>query len=196
MSAPVSASTQKAPFDVNRVREDFPILRTTVHGHPLVYLDNAATTQKPRQVIDRITQYYTTENSNVHRGVHQLSEIATAAYKGARSKVRRFINASDDREIIFVRGCSEAINLVAGSWGRANVKAGDEVVVSTIEHHSNIVPWQMLCERNGARLRVIPVSDRGELDLLAYDEMLGVLTKIVAIGHVSNALGTVNPVVE
>ncbi len=189
-------TTTTSSFDAGKFRADFPILRRSVHGKPLVYLDNAATSQKPQQVIDRIEQYYTHENSNVHRGVHELSEVATAAYEGAREKVRRFINAAENREIIFVRGCTEAINLVAASYGRANVKAGDEIVISTIEHHSNIVPWQMLCNETGAELRVIPVNDAGELSLDAYEKLLTDRTKIVAIGHVSNALGTINPVKE
>lgn len=187
---------ETARFDAARHRHDFPILASNVHGRPLVYLDNAATSQKPRQVIDRISAYYEQENSNVHRGVHELSERATAAYESARARVRAFVNAGEDREIVFTRGTTEAINLVAQSWGRANVKAGDEIVISTIEHHSNIVPWQMLCEATGATLRAIPVNDRGELDLDAYRALLGTATKLVAIGHVSNALGTINPVGE
>jgi cysteine desulfurase/selenocysteine lyase len=185
-----------ARLDAARLRGDFPILASKVHGKPLVYLDNAATSQKPRLVIDRISAYYERENSNVHRGVHELSERATAAFEGARTRVRDFVNAKEDREIVFTRGTTEAVNLVAQSWGRDNVKAGDEIVISTIEHHSNIVPWQMLCESAGATLRVIPVSDRGELDLDAYRALLGPKTKLVAIGHVSNALGTINPLGE
>jgi cysteine desulfurase/selenocysteine lyase len=191
LSAPATA-----PLDAARLRDDFPILASRVHGRPLVYLDNAATSQKPRQVIDRISAYYERENSNVHRGVHELSERATAAFEGARSRVRAFVNAKEDREIVFTRGTTEAINLVAQSWGHANVKAGDEIVISTIEHHSNIVPWQMLCAATGATLRAIPVNDRGELKLDAYRALLGAKTKLVAIGHVSNALGTINPVRE
>ena len=185
-----------AGLDIALVRDAFPILATQVHGHALVYLDNAATSQKPRQVLDRMRAYYELENANVHRGVHELSERATASFEGARARVRTFINAKESREIIFTRGTTEAINLVAQSWGRARVKAGDEVVISTIEHHSNIVPWQMLCEATGATLRVIPVNDRGELELDAYRELLSPKTKLVAIGHVSNALGTINPVRE
>ena len=152
-------------FDVEKVRRDFPILARDVRGKHLVYLDNAATTQKPRQVIDRIVRYYSEENSNVHRGVHYLSEVATAAYEGVRTTVKRFINARDEKEIVFTRGTTEAINLVAQSWGRTNVRAGDEVLITAIEHHSNIVPWQMLCEERGARLRVAPVNDAGEVIL-------------------------------
>ena len=192
--AELLATPAAAAFDVARLRDDFAILSTKVHGRPLVYLDNAATSQKPRQVLERMRVYYEQENSNVHRGVHELSERATAAFEGARSRVRTFVNAKEDREIIFTRGTTESINLVASSWGRANVKSGDEIVISTIEHHSNIVPWQMLCEATGATLRVIPVNDRGELELDAYRELLSAKTKLVAIGHVSNALGTINPV--
>lgn len=197
----MATETELAPapstrIDAARLRDDFPILASKVHGKRLVYLDNAATSQKPRQVIDRMRAYYESENSNVHRGVHELSERATAAFEGARATVRRFVNAGEDREIVFTRGTTEAVNLVAQSWGRANVKAGDEVVISTIEHHSNIVPWQMLCESAGATLRVIPVDDRGQLDLDAYRGLLGPQTKLVAVGHVSNALGTINPVKE
>ena len=182
-----------AEFDVARIREDFPILKQTVNGKPLVYLDNAATSQKPQVVIDALTRYYTTENSNVHRGVHTLSQMATDDYEAARSKVQRFINAEDEREIIFVRGTTEGINLVAQSFGRQNVHEGDEIVVSAMEHHSNIVPWQMLCEEVGAKLRVIPINDAGELLLDEYEKLLNPRTKLVSILHVSNALGTINP---
>ncbi len=185
-----------AEFDVERVRRDFPILSQTVRGKPLVYLDNAATSQKPRAVIDTLTHYYTHENANIHRGVHLLSEKATIAYEGAREKLRRWINAPHAREVIFVRGTTEAINLVASSFGSRFVGAGDEIVISALEHHSNIVPWQMLCERSGAHLRVIPMNDAGELRLDAYQEMLNPRVKLVAVNHVSNALGTINPVVE
>jgi len=189
MTSPTSIS-----FDVARYREDFPILKQKVHGKPLVYLDNAATTQKPQQVIDRIVEYYTTENANVHRGVHTLSERATIAYEGTRGIVRRYLNAADEKEIIFVRGCTEGVNLVAQTYGRKNVGAGDEIIISAIEHHSNIVPWQMLCEEKGAKLRVIPVSETGELILEEYEKMLNERTKIVAVVHISNSLGTINPV--
>jgi cysteine desulfurase / selenocysteine lyase len=183
-----------AALDVSRIRDDFPILSRRVHGKPLVYLDNAATTQKPQAVIDRIVRYYTHENSNVHRGVHLLSEEATAAYEGARETVRAFLNAADDKEIVFVRGTTDGINLIAGSWGRANIGEGDEIVISAIEHHSNIVPWQMLALERGAKLRIIPANERGELLLDAYGELLNERTKLVSLIHVSNALGTVNPI--
>jgi len=189
------ADTLTRPFDVAAVRAQFPTLQRTVHGDkPLVYLDNAATSQKPDMVIDRIRAYYAEENSNVHRGVHRLSQVATDAYEGAREKIARFINAAHTHEVIFTRGTTEGINLVAYSLGASHLSAGDEIIVSEMEHHSNIVPWQMLCERIGAKLRVIPVSDAGELDYDAYTDMLGEHTGLVAIGHISNALGTINPV--
>lgn len=181
-------------LDVARIREDFPILKQQVHGKPLVYLDNAATSQKPRAVIDAINRYYTTENSNIHRGIHFLSELATADYEESRAKVQRFLNASDIREIIFVRGTTEGINLVAQSYGRRFAKAGDEILISAMEHHSNIVPWQILCEQVGARLRVVPMNHDGELLLEEYEGLLSEKTKLVSVAHVSNALGTVNPV--
>jgi cysteine desulfurase/selenocysteine lyase len=179
---------------VERIRADFPILSRSVRGRPLVYLDNAATTQKPRQVIDRLVRYYTEENSNVHRGVHFLSEVATLAYENARGTVQRFLNARSEKEIVFTRGTTESINLVAQSWGRANVREGDEIVISAIEHHSNIVPWQLLAEEKRAVVRVIPVNDAGELDVEAYERMLNPRVKLVAVGHASNALGTINPI--
>ena len=181
-------------FDVERVRADFPLLRQQVNGKPLVYLDNGATSQKPQCVIDELVRYYTTENANVHRGVHTLSQLATDDYEGARGKVRRFLNAADDREIIYTRGTTEGINLVAQTFGRQNVGPGDEIVVSNMEHHSNIVPWQMLCEEKGAVLRVVPIDDSGELLMDEYEAMVGPRTKLVSITHVSNALGTVVPV--
>ena len=181
-------------FDVAKIREDFPILKQLVHGKPLVYLDNAATSQKPRQVINALVRYYTTENSNVHRGVHSLSQQATEDYEGARSKIRQFINAASDQEVIFVRGTTEGINLVAQSYGRQNIGEGDEIVISAMEHHSNIVPWQILCQERGARLRVVPITDSGELLLDEYERLLSPQTKLVSIVHVSNALGTINPV--
>jgi cysteine desulfurase / selenocysteine lyase len=181
-------------FEVERVRRDFPILQRTVHGKPLVYLDNAATSQKPQSVIDSLTDYYAQTNSNIHRGIHFLSEEATHAYEQARGKVRSFLNAADDREIVFVRGTTEAINLVAQSYGRAFVKPGDEIVLTTMEHHSNIVPWQILGEQTGARLRVVPINDEGELLLEEFEPMLTGKTRLVAVAHVSNALGTVNPI--
>ncbi|MEK6769653.1 MAG: cysteine desulfurase [Gemmatimonadota bacterium] len=178
------------------LRTDFPILQERVHGKPLVYLDNGATSQKPRQVIDAISRYYATENANVHRGVYWLSEHATALYEGAREKARRFVNAREAREIIFVRGTTEAINLVASSFGRANLSAGDEVLVTAMEHHSNIVPWQLICGERGARLRVIPMDQRGVLCVDEVPKLLGPKTKLVAMVHVSNSLGTINPVKE
>jgi cysteine desulfurase/selenocysteine lyase len=187
----------KGGFDVKRRREDFPILQQTLpHGRPLVYLDNAATTQKPRAVIDALVRYYERDNANVHRGVHQLSQRATAAFEEARTRVQHFLGAAHPSEIIFTRGTTEAINLVAQSWGRANLGAGDEVLISAMEHHSNIVPWQMLCEEKGARLRVWPIDDRGELMMEALPRLLGPRTKLLALAHVSNALGTLNPLRE
>ena len=183
-----------AAFDVRKIRADFPILHQKVNGKPLVYLDNAATSQKPRIVIETTSGYYERDNANIHRGLHQLSERSTKSYEGARVKVQRFIGAADPKEIIFVRGTTEAINLVASSFGRVRVGAGDEVVISTMEHHSNIVPWQILCGEKGAKLRVVPINDRGELLMDEYEAMLGPRTKLVSIVHVSNSLGTVNPV--
>jgi cysteine desulfurase/selenocysteine lyase len=197
MTSGTAISVQRTTaLDVVAVRQDFPILRQRVHGKPLVYLDNAATTQKPQAVIDRLVRYYSEDNGNVHRGVHWLSERATDAYEEARDIVRRFLNAAESREIVFVRGTTEAINLVAQTYGRTHVGAGDEIVISTLEHHSNIVPWQLLCEEKGARLRVIPITDAGELDLDAYEKLLSDRTRIVSVVHVSNALGTINPVDE
>ena len=193
------ASTRPAPpaqWDVERVRRDFPALHQQVHGKPLIYLDNAATSQKPQVVIDALMAYYARENSNVHRGVHLLSEKATQAYEAGRACVQRFLNAADTREIVFVRGATEGINLVAASYGRTWVGAGDEIIISTIEHHSNIVPWQILCEEKGAVLCVIPVNDNGELLLDEYARLLGPRTKLVAVGHISNALGTINPIAQ
>ncbi len=181
-------------IDFEKIRADFPILSQTVRGKPLVYLDNAATTQKPRVVINTLRRYYEEDNANIHRGVHLLSERATDLYEAAREKIRAFLNAAESREIIFVRGATEGINLVAQSFGRIHLKAGDEVLLSTMEHHSNIVPWQMICQERGAVLKVIPVTDSGELDLEAYERLLSDRTKFVAVVHVSNVLGTVNPV--
>jgi cysteine desulfurase/selenocysteine lyase len=183
-------------LDVTTVREDFPILRQRVHGKPLVYLDNAATTQKPQVVIDRLVNYSAEENANIHRGIHTLSERATGAYEAARETVRRFLNAAESREMIFVRGATEAINLIAQTYGRARVGPDDEVVISEMEHHSNIVPWQLLCEEKGARLRIIPITDTGELQVDRYEGLLSDRTRIVAVTHVSNALGTINPIAE
>jgi cysteine desulfurase/selenocysteine lyase len=181
-------------FDVEQIRKDFPALAQAVHGKPLVYLDSAATSQKPQVVIDTLRQYYEADNANIHRGVHALSQRATDAYEAARGRVQRFLNAAETREIVFVRGTTEAINLVASSYGRAHVAAGDEILISGMEHHSNIVPWQMLRDDRGAVLSVIPLTDAGELDLDAYERLLGPRTRLVAVPHVSNALGTINPV--
>ncbi len=180
--------------EVKRLRADFPALSQSVHGKPLVYLDNAATTQKPQAVIDAIVGYYSRDCSNIHRGLHQLSERATASYEQARQKAARHINAADARQIIFVRGTTEAVNLVAHSWGRPRLKPGDEILISTMEHHSNIVPWQLLCEATGATLRVIPINDAGELEMDAFERLLGDRTRLVSVVHVSNALGTINPI--
>jgi len=177
-------------------RFNFPLLRQSVNGKPLVYLDNAATSQKPQVVIDALMRYYQEENSNIHRGVHYLSEKATQSYEASRAKVRKFVNAASVQEVIFVRGTTEGINLVAGSYGRKNIRQGDEVLISAMEHHSNIVPWQVLCEEKGAKLRVIPMNDDGELLLDEYERLLGEKTRLVAIAHISNALGTVNPIKE
>lgn len=189
-------ATSVTGLDVEVIRKDFPILHQTVHGKPLAYLDNAATTQKPRVVIDAIRQYYESENANIHRGVHYLSERATADYERARSVVRAFLNARDSAEIIFVRGTTEAINLVAATYGRTQLQPGDEVLITAMEHHSNIVPWQMICEERGARLRVVPINDHGELIIEEFEKLLSARTRLAAITHVSNALGTVNPVQE
>jgi len=191
MSAVAEARTQ---YDVEAIRRDFPILSRKARGKRLVYLDNAATTQKPKAVIDRLVRYYSEENSNVHRGVHYLSEVATMEYENARGFVQRFINAKNEKEIVFTRGTTESINLVAQSWGRANLREGDEILISAIEHHSNIVPWQMLCAEKNATLRVIPVNDAGELLFDEYERMLNPRVRLVAVGHASNALGTINPV--
>ena len=192
----IAGSLRHQDFDVAEIRKDFPILKQKVHGKPLVYFDNGATSQKPQQVIDALSRYYSAENSNIHRGVHDLSERATAAYETAREKIRAFINAPTDKEIIFVRGTTEAINLVAQSYGRSFLKTGDEIIVSAMEHHSNIVPWQILCEQVGASLRVIPINHNGEILMDEYRRLLNERTKLVSVTHVSNALGTVAPVKE
>jgi cysteine desulfurase/selenocysteine lyase len=192
--APHAAPARTAGLDVERVRRDFPVLRQLVRGHPLVYLDNAATSQKPQIVIDALTRYYEKENANIHRGVHFLSERATEEYETARKTVQRFLNAARSSEIVFVRGATEAINLVAHSFGRSRVGSGDEVLITAMEHHSNIVPWQILCAQQGARLQVAPINDRGELLLDELEKRLGPRTRMVAVTHVSNALGTINPV--
>ncbi|MBI4470636.1 MAG: SufS family cysteine desulfurase [Acidobacteria bacterium] len=184
------------PFDVQAVRRDFPILEERVHGKPLIWLDNAATTQKPRSVIERLSRFYARENSNIHRAAHELAARATDAYEAAREKTRRFLNASTVREIVFVRGATEGINLVAQSWGRQNIQKDDEIVITWLEHHANIVPWQMLCAGKGARLRVAPVDDHGQILLNEYQKLLGPRTRLVALAQVSNALGTVTPAEE
>jgi len=181
-------------FDIEMIRKDFPILDQQLYGKPLVYLDNAATTQKPQCVIDAVSHYYAYDNANVHRGVHALSERATADYEGARKIIAGFFNAASEREVIFTRGTTEAINLVASAWGGANIRAGDEVLITHMEHHSNIVPWQMLCERVGASLKVVPINDAGELIMDAFDALLSERTKLLGVVQMSNALGTINPV--
>jgi cysteine desulfurase/selenocysteine lyase len=183
-------------LDLDRIRADFPILKLKVNGKPLVFLDNAASSQMPQPVLDRWVRYQTTQHSNIHRAVHHLSEVATAEYEVARKKLQAFINAKEDREVIFTTGTTDAINLVAHGYGRKFIGAGDEIVLTTLEHHSNIVPWQMVAEEKGAKIRVVPVNDRGELDHEAYLKLLGPRTKIVGVGHVSNALGTINPIRE
>jgi cysteine desulfurase / selenocysteine lyase len=194
IQGPAPAPMQPPAPTVAMCRHHFPLLRQWVNGKPLIYFDNAATSQKPQVVIDAMMRYYQEENSNIHRGVHFLSERATQAYEDVRRKAKLFINAAHEREVIFVRGTTEGINLVAGTYGRTVVREGDEILVSAMEHHSNIVPWQMLCEERRARLRVIPMNDRGELILDDYAKLLSPRTKILAIAHVSNALGTINPV--
>ena len=183
-------------FDVERVRAEFPIFEQEVNGRPLVYLDSGATSQKPRPVIDAVRRYYESDNANVHRGLHALSERATNAYEGARDTVRAFLNAADRREIVFVRGATEGLNLVAQSYVRPRLGPGDEIVITTMEHHSNIVPWQLVCRQTGARLRVAPIHDSGELDMEAFERLVNERTRVVAVAHVSNALGTISPVKE
>ena len=183
-------------FDIERIREDFPILHQEVHGNPLVYLDNAATAQKPQSVIAAVENYYRHDNANIHRGVHQLSERATKAYEDSRRKVQKFLNAAESKEIILLRGATEAINLIAQSYGRSRLKAGDEILITEMEHHSNIVPWQLICEQTGAVLRVAPFNEQGELQLDEFHKLLNSKTKLVSVVHVSNSLGTVNPVQE
>lgn len=195
-AAPQVAPSGQPPFDVHAVRRDFPILQERVNGRPLVWFDNAATTQKPQAVIDRLSHFYAHENSNIHRAAHELAARATDAYEGARETVRRFLNASSTEEIVFVRGTTEAINLVAKSWGAQHIGPGDEIIVSHLEHHANIVPWQQLASEKGARIRVIPVDDSGQVILAAYQQLLNERTKLVAVTQVSNALGTVVPVRE
>jgi len=190
----VDRDAKSGPFDVERVRRDFPALHQKVHCRDLVYLDSAATSQKPQSVIDAVTRYYTEDNANVHRGLHALSERATASYESARQKVCRFIHAAETHEIVFVRGATDGINLLAQSYGRSRLKPGDEVLITHMEHHSNIVPWQIVCEQTGAVLRVAPIDDRGELVMGEFERLLTDRTRIVAASHVSNALGTINPV--
>ncbi len=190
----VASKTER--LDIEKIREDFPILKQRPHGKPLVYLDNAATTQKPQVVIDALVEYYTESNANIHRGVHFLSQKATEAYEAVRGKTASFLGAASPEEIVFVRGATEGINLVMHSYCRKHFEPGDEVLITGMEHHSNIVPWQLLTEETGAVLRVVPLNDRGEVELKAFEEMLGPKTRFVALPHVSNALGTVNPVAE
>lgn len=187
-------SVDVKPFDIEKIRADFPILHQQVNGQPLVYLDNAATTQKPNAVIDAISDYYRTDNSNVHRGAHALADRATVKFEAARTKVAEFLNAPDAKQIIWTRGTTESINLVAASWGRANLKAGDRILVSAMEHHSNIVPWQLIAQATGAVVEPIPVDATGTINVLAFDSMLDANVKMVAVGHVSNAMGTINPI--
>ena len=189
--AVVAVSNMK--YDVNRIREDFPILKKKVHDKNLVYLDNAATTQKPTYVIDKVNKYYTTMNANIHRGVHALSQEATEAFEGARIQIKQFINALGKNQVIFTRGTTEAINLVASSYGRTNINEGDEIIISHMEHHSNIVPWQLLCKEKNARLRVIPINDDGELIYEDFEKLVNERTKFISIVYVSNSLGTINP---
>ena len=190
------AQSLSTVFNVSAIRADFPALAQQAHGRPLVYLDNAATTQKPRQVIEALRRYYERDNANVHRGVHMMSERATEAYEGAREKIRAFVNAASVHEIVFTRNATESINLVARAWGDANVRAGDEVLITAMEHHSNIVPWQLLCARTGATLKVAPIDDRGDLLMDDLARLITPKTKIVAAAHLSNALGTINPVAD
>lgn len=191
-----STTKKKKDLDIERIRFEFPILQQDVNGHPLVYFDNAATNQKPREVINTLEEYYTTFNANIHRGIHTLAETATTAFEETRKAVKEFINAPAVEEVIFTKGTTESINLVAQSFGRKFLGEGDEVILSTMEHHSNIVPWQLACEASGAKLRIIPMSDQGVLDLEAYYELLSPKTKMVAVVHASNSLGTINPVKE
>ena len=196
MDSVITDPVTKAPFDVESVRRDFPVLKGKAHGKPLIYFDNAATSQKPQVVIDKLVDYYSNYNANIHRGVHYLSQKASNEFDVVRSIVQKFINAPSEREIIFVKGTTEGINLVASTYGRKNVKAGDEVIVSAMEHHSNIVPWQMLCEEKGATLKVIPMNEKGEIIMEEYKKLLSDKTKFVSVVHTSNSLGTVNPVKE
>jgi cysteine desulfurase / selenocysteine lyase len=192
----ITTASAISPIDVESIRKQFPVLSRTVKGKPLVYLDNAATSQKPTVVLDALVGYYTGMNANIHRGIHTLAEEATAAFEATRDTVMKFINAADRAEIIFTKGTTEGINLVASTWGRQNITAGDEIIITAMEHHSNIVPWQMLCEEKGAILKVVPVSDEGEISLDDYKVLINSRTKLVSVVHVSNALGTINPIRE
>lgn len=189
-------SSENKIFNIEEIRKQFPILKQVINGKPLVYLDNAATTQKPQSVIDTITKYYNEQNANIHRGVHKLSQVATSEYENARLKIKYFINAASEKEIIFVRGATEGVNLVASTYGRKNINEGDEIIISTMEHHSNIVPWQLLCEEKNAKLKVIPINDAGELLIDEFKKLVTEKTKFISVVHVSNSLGTVNPVKE
>ena len=196
MTNALAAEAENSNFDVDSVRKDFPILHRKVNGRPLIYLDNGATAQKPKSVIDTIDRYYSDQNSNIHRGVHQLSQQATQAYEDARETIRAFVNAKHSYEVLFTHGTTDSINLVASAWGRKYLQPGDEVIISTMEHHSNIVPWQMICDERNAVLKVIPIYQTGELDMAGFRSLLSDRTKMVAIAHVSNSLGTINPVEE
>ncbi|MEP6592535.1 MAG: aminotransferase class V-fold PLP-dependent enzyme, partial [Acidobacteriota bacterium] len=193
---PQATAVARAAFDVEKVRADFPILAEQVHGRPLVYLDSANTSQKPASVIEAMDAYYRHDNANIHRATHLLSERATALYEGARARAAAFINAPDTASVVLTKGTTDGINLVAQSYGRPTLKPGDEILITWLEHHSNIVPWQLLCEQTGAVLRVVPINPRGEIEMDQYAALLSPRTRIVAIGHVSNALGTINPVRE
>ena len=184
------------PFDIKKIRADFPILKREIYGKKLVYFDNGATTQKPQAVIDALINYYTQDNSNIHRGVHYLSQIATAAYEDARENVREYINASDKREVVFTKGTTDSLNLMANSFGEKFVNEGDEVIISALEHHSNLVPWQVLCKKKNAKLRIVPVNDKGEFVFSEFEKMINPNTKLVSVAHISNALGTINPIKE
>jgi len=192
----LTISKEAKAFDINRIRRDFPILQGKMRGKPIAFLDNAASSQKPQIVLDALNDYYRTQNANIHRGVYELSQIATEAYENARRTVQNFLGAKSDKEIVFLRGATEGINLVAATFGRKNIQQGDEIIISEMEHHSNIVPWQLLCEEKGAKLRVIPINDEGELETEAFKNLLSERTKLVALVHISNSLGTVNPVKE
>jgi len=189
-------SSENKIFNIEEIRKQFPILKQVINGKPLVYLDNAATTQKPQSVIDTITKYYNEQNANIHRGVHKLSQVATSEYENARLKIKSFINAASEKEIIFVRGATEGVNLVASTYGRKNINEGDEIIISTMEHHSNIVPWQLLCQEKNAKLKVIPINEDGELLIDEFKKLVTEKTKFISVVHVSNSLGTVNPVKE